>query len=160
MEAQTDRLLFISKKEGINIEKDALNELVSVSGGDLRKSITLLQSMSSLECITVPYVNEASGFIPVVELDTLIRAAKSQKREQLGSAVHGFTRQGYSVYQLIQQLSDVLLNDEQIHVLQLVPIIEKMAECEKRLIDGADEFLQLYDLMSIIMNSFFESDCH
>ena len=43
------RLQEISKSEGFSVSDDVLNELVIVSEGDMRRSITLMQSAHQLE---------------------------------------------------------------------------------------------------------------
>lgn len=100
---------------------------MAISNGDLRKSITILQSLSPLIKITIDHVNEASGYIPHTTIMLMFEAAKSQKKEKLIHNVHAFTRKGYSVYQFVQQLADVLLTQEISDPLKLAEIFEKMA---------------------------------
>lgn len=154
---QEERIKYICAKEKVDISNAAMDELLAISNGDLRKSITILQSLSPLIKITIDHVNEASGYIPHTTIMLMFEAAKSQKKEKLIHNVHAFTRKGYSVYQFVQQLADVLLTQEISDPLKLAEIFEKMAECELRLLDGADEMLQLYDLLAKIMNCFFDT---
>lgn len=65
LSAQTmkNRLMEISKAENFHINDDVLDQLISVSGGDMRRSITLMQSAHQLEPdgITVQTVVDISG---------------------------------------------------------------------------------------------------
>jgi replication factor C subunit 2/4 len=72
------RLLMIADAEGVDLKPDSIDELVSISGGDLRKSITLMQSMAcSGQPVTVDEVREMSGQIPNAEVTTLIQVANT-----------------------------------------------------------------------------------
>uniref|UniRef100_A0A915DUV6 AAA+ ATPase domain-containing protein n=1 Tax=Ditylenchus dipsaci TaxID=166011 RepID=A0A915DUV6_9BILA len=124
-EAQKERLLYIAQNESVNLEPDAVDELVSISKGDLRKSITLLQSMACASILLKKEdVRETSGYVP----------------DQLTTAVKVFNRQGYSAYQMICQLADVILANSLLQPTQKAKIFNKMGECEQRLLDGAEEF--------------------
>jgi replication factor C subunit 2/4 len=66
-------LLLIAEAEGLKLGPGALDQLLSISGGDLRKSITLLQSMAcSGREIGVKDVEEMSGQVPAEEIDSLV----------------------------------------------------------------------------------------
>lgn len=66
------------------MEEGAIEELVNVCGGDLRKSITLLQSMASVgQEVKVADVHELSGKIPDAEINSVIQAAKSLNPEKV-----------------------------------------------------------------------------
>jgi replication factor C subunit 2/4 len=68
----------IADAEGVDLKPDSIDELVSISGGDLRKSITLMQSMAcSGQPVTVDEVREMSGQIPNAEVTTLIQVANT-----------------------------------------------------------------------------------
>ena len=63
------------------MDSDSIDELVSISGGDLRKSITLLQSMAcSGKAISVEDVRETSGQIPDDEINKLIEVITSMNQ--------------------------------------------------------------------------------
>ncbi len=60
--------------------------------------------------------------------------------------------EGFSVTQFISQLHDAVVSDNQITDNQKSAICEKLAVSEARLIDGASEYLQLLDIVTLIMN--------
>jgi DNA polymerase III delta prime subunit len=46
----------------VNIDEEAVDALLAISAGDLRRSITLLQGFSGMAQVTLADVNEASGY--------------------------------------------------------------------------------------------------
>jgi DNA polymerase III delta prime subunit len=80
----------------VHIGEEAVDELISISGGDLRKSITLLQSMA---CAGLPIskgdVRETSGYVPEDQIQQLMKTAQSGDLKKLVSAVKLFNRQGF-----------------------------------------------------------------
>lgn len=89
-------MLQICENENVSIEKEAINQLVQISNGDLRKSITLLQSMAcSGFHITNKDVREMSGYVAEKEIDILIKAVKSHNFSNIIQSAKYFTKQGF-----------------------------------------------------------------
>lgn len=161
----------ICEEEGVSFQPLALDQLVDISAGDLRKSITLLQSLScSGEAISREAVREISGYVPDGQINKLMAISQSGEIKQLMDAVKQIIDQGYSAYQTINQLADRVLCHRISKMKDKTKIFDRLGvsapsieniiplkECERRLIDGADEFLQLLDLMAIIHNCFFQT---
>uniref|UniRef100_A0A3Q3J723 AAA+ ATPase domain-containing protein n=1 Tax=Monopterus albus TaxID=43700 RepID=A0A3Q3J723_MONAL len=123
---QEERLLDICDKENLKYSKESIAALVRVSEGDLRKAITFLQSAARLNVdkeITESAVIEIAG---------------------------NMVDEGYAATQILSQLHESIiewdLNDK-----QKSAITEKMAVVSKCLSDGADEYLQMLSLCSVIM---------
>uniref|UniRef100_A0A914GVV2 AAA+ ATPase domain-containing protein n=1 Tax=Globodera rostochiensis TaxID=31243 RepID=A0A914GVV2_GLORO len=156
---QKQRLLDICTAESVQSDKDAIEELVTFCCGDLRKSITLLQSLASLgRQISVDDVRELSGQIPEKEVNLLLETAESSTHpEKILATVQQIVRKGYSVTQMLSQLVDVFLEKSTLDLSHQAKIFEKMAEAEKRLMDGADEYLQLLDVALTIHKCFVEA---
>uniref|UniRef100_A0A3B3US38 Replication factor C (activator 1) 4 n=2 Tax=Poecilia TaxID=8080 RepID=A0A3B3US38_9TELE len=118
---QEERLLEICDKEKLNIAA-----LVQLSEGDLRKAITFLQSAARLNAdkeITDQAIIEIAG---------------------------NMVNEGYAATQILSQLHDCIL-EKDITDEQKSAIFEKMAVVGKCLADGADEYLQMLSLCSVIM---------
>uniref|UniRef100_A0AAR2KBF2 AAA+ ATPase domain-containing protein n=1 Tax=Pygocentrus nattereri TaxID=42514 RepID=A0AAR2KBF2_PYGNA len=123
---QQERLIEICEKESLKYSKEGIEALVKVSEGDLRKAITLLQSAARLSTekeITESVIIEIAG--------TMID-------------------EGYAGTQILNQLHDIII-EESLSDKQKSVITEKMAVVDKCLVDGADEYLQLLGLSSVIM---------
>lgn len=150
---QQERLLEICGKENLKYSKDGIDALVKVSDGDLRKAITYLQSAARLNAereITEQIIIEIAGVVPPKVIETLLQICYKGAFEKLELAVKDLIDQGFAATNVLNQLHDVIiaekLNDKQKSV-----IAEKMAEVDKCLADGADEYLQILSLGSVIM---------
>lgn len=80
----------------------------------------------------------------------LMQACKSNSFKHLQEAAAEIIAQGYPLDQVLLQLQPQLVADESISDLAKGQISIRMAEIDKCLLDGADEHLQLLDLMSYI----------
>uniref|UniRef100_A0A8D2ZTB4 AAA+ ATPase domain-containing protein n=1 Tax=Scophthalmus maximus TaxID=52904 RepID=A0A8D2ZTB4_SCOMX len=123
---QEERLLAICDKETLKYTKESIAALVRVSEGDLRKAITFLQSAARLSVekeITEHAVIEIAG---------------------------NMVDEGYAAIQILSQLHESII-EQDLSDKQKSAITEKMAVVGKCLSDGADEYLQMLSLCSVIM---------
>ncbi|KFP30609.1 Replication factor C subunit 4, partial [Colius striatus] len=151
---QQQRLLDVSGKEHVKISSEAVLYLVKVSEGDLRKAITFLQSATRLmggKEITEKTVTEIAGVIPKETTDELLSVCQSGSFEKLETMAKNLINEGYAVAQLVNQLHDAVVESEDYSDKQKSVIVEKLAEVDKCLVDGADEYLQLVSLCALVM---------
>ncbi|KAE8603711.1 hypothetical protein XENTR_v10014439 [Xenopus tropicalis] len=151
---QTQRLLSICEKENVKITNEAISCLVEVSEGDLRKAITFLQSATRLtggKEITEEIVTEIAGVVPKETLDCVLVACQSGSFEKLETVVKNLINNGHAATQLVNQLHDVILERGDLTDKQKAFITEKLAEVDKCLADGADEYLQMLGLFAVVM---------
>ncbi|XP_053315209.1 replication factor C subunit 4 [Spea bombifrons] len=151
---QTQRILGICEKENVKISNEAVNCLVEVSEGDLRKAITFLQSATRLTAgqeITHQVVIEIAGVIPKETIDEILVTCQSGSFEKLENAVKSMINNGHAANQLINQLHDSILEREDFTDKQKAIIAEKLADVDKCLADGADEYLQMLGLFAVVM---------
>ncbi|XP_058097451.1 replication factor C subunit 4 isoform X2 [Magnolia sinica] len=134
-EIMSSRILHICKEEGLNLDSEALSTLSSISQGDLRRAITYLQ------------------VIPQDVVQALFTACKSGEFELANKEVDNILAEGYPVSQMFSQLFDVIVEAEDISDEQKARICKRLAEADKCLIDGADEYLQLLDVASNTMRA-------
>jgi len=59
--------------------------------------------------------------------------------------------EGHSAGQIVLQLHDVIVPSRDLSDAQKSAICERLAVVDKRLMDGADEYLQVLDLCTVIM---------
>ncbi|XP_073215353.1 replication factor C subunit 4 isoform X4 [Lepidochelys kempii] len=151
---QQQRLLAVSEKENVKVSNEAVSCLVKVSEGDLRKAITFLQSATRLtggKEISEKVVTEIAGVVPKETIDGLLSACQSGSFEKLETVAKNLINEGYAVAQLINQLHDDIVEREDLPDQQKSVIAEKLAEVDKCLTDGADEYLQLISLCAVVM---------
>lgn len=151
-----EKLATICNSENISLENDVvLTELIKVSSGDLRKAITFLQTAYRLkgdEILTINDVREVTGYIPENWIDMFVEACQKQSYENVEDVLNSMVAEGFSGAQLLGQLHDwvlgenCLLTDEQISEL-----IEALALADYRLLEGADEFLQTFNVASVFI---------
>ncbi|XP_012714256.2 replication factor C subunit 4 [Fundulus heteroclitus] len=150
---QEERLLEICEKEKLKYTKESIAALVKVSEGDLRKAITFLQSAARLNTdkeISEQSIIQIAGVVPSKMIDHLLQLCFKGTFEKLEMAVRNMVNEGYAATQILNQLHDCIL-EKDITDKQKSAIAEKMAVVGKCLADGADEYLQMLSLCSVIM---------
>ncbi|GLD65342.1 replication factor C subunit 4 [Lates japonicus] len=150
---QEERLLMICDKENLKYTKESIAALVKVSEGDLRKAITFLQSAARLNVdreITERAVIEIAGVVPPKMIDNLLQICFKGTFEKLEVAVRNMVDEGYAATQILSQLHESII-EQDLSDKEKSAITEKMAVVSKCLSDGADEYLQMLSLCSVIM---------
>jgi replication factor C subunit 2/4 len=146
------RLQYICQEEGVDIEDDALETLVQVSGGDMRKALTSLQSAHRL-CIgkvSAQTFFDLSGDVPAEIIENLWTACQSTNFEERERFVETLARDGYAAHATLRQLLERVGGDAEVNSLMKAKIALRMAEVDKNLIDGASDKLQLLNTASYI----------
>ncbi|TKR80729.1 hypothetical protein L596_014752 [Steinernema carpocapsae] len=96
---QIERLAYICDQENVNAPKDALDQLVQLTDGDLRKSINYLQTMSRGCVLKTEVILQMANYIPDEIVGDFISACQSMSSGAVQSKVDDFMLDGYSVYQ-------------------------------------------------------------
>lgn len=68
------------------------------------------------------------------------------------NTVDDIIAEGYSSDQIMKQFFQLILEDDEINVTCQSRILEKIASCEKRIIEGGRDDLTLYDLFCSCKN--------
>ena len=125
---------------------EAVNE---ASDGDLRKTITILQSCASLNknideksVYEIASLAEPKEIIQVITLS--INGRFIEAKEKL---LDTMLQHGLSGLDTIKQIQKKILNLE-IDEKKKAKLIEKCGEVEFRLVEGSDEYLQLEALLA------------
>ncbi|CAD8122360.1 unnamed protein product [Paramecium sonneborni] len=147
---QIERLKHVAQQESVQYNMEALKQLVLVSGGDLRKSVNMLQSSSTLyeKNINKKAINEISGFIPDEQIDDLISVIQTNSLRSVQAECTRVIQQGFNIEQLILQFLEVVLQSKEIKEKHKAKIMEIAASTEKCLIEGSAEDLQIFNLMA------------
>ncbi|EJD05967.1 P-loop containing nucleoside triphosphate hydrolase protein [Fomitiporia mediterranea MF3/22] len=164
------RLQHIADAERVPVIPEVVSTLINVSGGDLRRSITYLQSASRLSSSTDPPteitsqdIQEIAGVVPDRVVNSFGRVlgvdisdgdemdvddAKKRRKgfEAVKFKVKGLIREGYSAFQLLSQLHDLIILHPTLTARQKARCAMVFAEADKALCDGADEELQVLEV--------------
>ncbi|KAL4426978.1 hypothetical protein ABPG77_009539 [Micractinium sp. CCAP 211/92] len=140
-----DRIRHICGAEGVELGDGALETLSQVSGGDMRKAITTLQSAVRLRGSPVlpDTLLDVSGTVPAAAVQGLLTAVRTGQFTAIQESVTGLIAEGYPAQEILLQLQAVLLAEEGTPDSVKGKILGQLAEADKNLVDGSDEFLQL-----------------
>lgn len=145
------KLKFIAEREGLEITDEGMNALVYVAEGDLRRAENLLQACATIDKrITEEVVYKVTSRARPEEVREMIELALRgeflRAREKLSSLLIEY---GLSGEDLIRQIHREVINmpiDEKLKIR----IIDKIGEYEFRLVEGANEHVQLSALLAQI----------
>ena len=168
LEDMIARLRLIAGAEGVVIDQVSMNRILELSEGDLRKAVTTLQAVFNITgCskdntrkIVLADVEEMSGNVPDHALDSLVASFSSNKVDVVKLSLENLLAEGYPALQILKTLSVRLIkmNEEtELSGINKAQICVKIANVNKRLIDGADEFLQLLDVCCLILRGVMDT---
>ncbi|HLD10876.1 MAG TPA: replication factor C small subunit [Candidatus Nanoarchaeia archaeon] len=139
----------IISKEGLILGDGVKSRLVEISGGDVRQTLNLLQSCASLSNeVNLDVIKEVSGIVESFDIKEVLEMAVgggflNAKKRMLDIMLEN----GLSGIDIIKQIQKTIyeLNISDDEKLKL---IEKCGEVEFRLVEGADDFIQIEALLA------------
>lgn len=139
----------IAEKEGVEITDDALDALVHVAHGDMRRAINSLQVAASLgKKITVEVIYQTTGTAHPERVTDLLETALDgdfmKARNMLDEMMIEYGLSGEDIIKQIHR-SFFELN---IPDLEKVKLIDKTGEIEFRIVEGSNERIQLESLIA------------
>ncbi|MEM4318670.1 MAG: replication factor C small subunit [Candidatus Pacearchaeota archaeon] len=141
----------IAKAEKLKIDKNAIRALYDISEGDCRRAINLLQTCASVnkiitEDVVYSIIAEAKPKDVAEMLTNALNGNFEKAREILFKIL---INQGVYGTDIIKTIQKELL-ERDMPIEKKVKLIEKIAEIEFRLVEGADELIQLESLIAFI----------
>ena len=163
------RLQYIAQAEGLRISPEVLSMLIHTSDGDMRRSITYLQSLARLvsargndaSLMSSTTVGELAGIVPMPVITSLAQTmavpsydtndeatptAQGSAFDAVYDAVHHIVREGYSSLQVVLQLHDYIISHPMLSARQKTKCALHLGAADKALLDGGEESLQLLTL--------------
>jgi len=139
----------IAKKEGLTLEKDAVDALIYISEGDMRKAINLLQSAAiENKRITEKLIYSISSFARPKEIKEMLNKALNGEftnaREILNNLFYEY---GMSGEDIIMQIYREVLNLK-IEEVKKAKLLDIIGEFNFRIVEGANERIQLEALLA------------
>lgn len=148
-----NKLKYIANKENFHCSDNIINKIVSISRGDLRKAINLLQKCYNTygDNINEQLLDEISGIIPTYKFNKLINYIYDKDMINVDKTIHALYLEGYSMVNQIIIFHDTILTSN-LDSNQKALILYKLAEIDQNLIKGCDEYIQFMNLVYYIMN--------
>ena len=143
---------YVAKKEGVEVDEKAEEAICYVSGGDMRKAINALQGAAiHSKKITEDVVYKISSRARPKEIREMVDAAYAGRfldaRKML---LNLSTQYGLSGSDIILQIYREIVNLE-IPEKKKVMLVDKVGEYDFRLVEGANEHIQIEALLAQIM---------
>jgi replication factor C small subunit len=156
-EEQDNYLMNIAKRESVKILKDGLDAIFEVSSGDLRKAINALQAAASLgKPVTSEIVYSVIGKASPSDVrDMLLTAMKGdflKAREKLREMI---LKYGVAGIDIIRQIHVEIFRLE-IPEAWKIKLAEIVGEIDFRLVEGANEEIQLSALLARLVEAGYE----
>ncbi|MBE5728490.1 replication factor C small subunit [Candidatus Parvarchaeota archaeon] len=142
----------IAEKESLEIDDEAKKALFFVSKGDLRALTNLMQSLSTVSKeIEAEVVYKSSGTVNVEQLKKAVELALSGRYLESKVIISSFIDQGVGPKELISEIFE-LITSSNVKVDEKMKgyIVEKLAESEYRIVEGATPFIQLQSFFAFL----------
>jgi replication factor C subunit 2/4 len=163
-ESMKARLTEIAHAEGCNDTVTAVvDDILQYAGGDMRRAVTTLQSVHSTGLAgsgdTVDAIAELAGLPPAGVVNELWASMNQPKFAIMQAAVDDACAAGFSAQLLVAALLDkILAPDCGLNELSLAEIAIRIAEAEKNMTEGADEYLQFMTVATLVLTCFQKSE--
>jgi replication factor C subunit 2/4 len=159
------KLAYIAKEEKINILHEELKLLADISEGDMRKAIMNLQNIkyltynNSSKIISKEDIFELTNSMPKQELLKIQQVCLTKNKNK--SNIKTFTdiaqnivKSGYPIHDVIKHILKFIINNNLLTDNMKSIISLHFATMESRLLDGADEYIQILHALLCIHNTY------
>jgi len=144
-------LKIVAKKEGVKIDDAALDAIVHVGEGDMRKSINSLQVAATIgKDVTIDVVYQATGNARPDEVVDMVNTALagdfSGARAKLDEMMITYGLSGEDIIkQIHRSFYDLDIPDR-----EKIRLIDRTGEIEFRIVEGSNERIQLEALLAYL----------
>ncbi|MFH0832705.1 MAG: replication factor C small subunit [Candidatus Aenigmatarchaeota archaeon] len=141
----------IAKKEGVVVDQSALDAIVYLAEGDMRKAINILQTASILKkkIDEETIYSVTSKADPLAVKKMLMLAVEGRFKEARTQLLVLLLERGIAGEDIIKEIHNQILNFE-ISDEKKIQLIEKVGEYEFRLTEGSNPRIQLEALLAQI----------
>lgn len=141
----------ICKKENLEIDEKALEMLINISKGDVRRLTNTLQAASSVEKnITEKLIEEVNDFVNPKEVKDMVEfAIKGDFFKARSEMIKLRTIRGLSSLEILKEIYKQII-DMEIESKTKVKIVDRIATVEFRLVEGSDDEIQLESLLAML----------
>jgi replication factor C subunit 2/4 len=149
-EFQRTRIAQICLAENVQLAPGAMERLITLSKGDLRFAVTMLQTaVSFYGQVDERALVEVACAVPDNEIVKLMKTAQTAKATtDIVTSVRAFLREGYCGQQVLERLLDLMMQSADVSDVNKARCATLFSQVDERLTQGCDEELQLLYLFS------------
>jgi replication factor C small subunit len=156
-EEQDKYLKHIAENENVKLQKDGLDAIFEVCGGDLRKAINTLQAAASLDKpVDAKVVYSIAGRASPADVQKMIEVAMDgnfiEARKQLRDMIQKY---GIAGSDIIRQIHTEIFKAS-IPEPWKIKLADIVGEIDYRLVEGADQEVQLSALLARLVEAGYE----
>ena len=149
------RLKFIAENEGVRVTEDGLEAIWEESQGDMRKAINALQAAAALGTVVdADTVYRALGKVTPSEVREMVQLALEGEflaaREKLRSLLYSYGLSGVDVVKLVYREVTSARGGLDLDERTRLELVELLGEVNYRIVEGADDEIQLNALLAKI----------
>jgi replication factor C subunit 2/4 len=155
-----EKLKWISENENIKINNETLKCLCEISNGDLRKGILMLQNTKYIKknnlkkCeITTNDIYDVCKYISKEIVDKYMTDIKLNSNIlNVIEIAKEIINKGYIFNSVINKIIDYIIMNDDIEDKSKATILFEISDIEKNINDGANEYIQLLKLLTMVSN--------
>lgn len=155
-----EKLKWISENENIKINNETLKCLCEISNGDLRKGILMLQNTKYIkknnlkECeITTDDIYDVCKYISKEIVGKYMTDIKLNSNIlNVIEIAKEIINKGYIFNSVINKIIDYIIMNDDIEDKSKATILFEISDIEKNINDGANEYIQLLKLLTMVSN--------
>ena len=146
------RILEIAKSENVKLTLEGLETLITISKGDMRKAINILQASATIsDNVSSKAIYETTGHPDPKEIDKLITLAKDDFNSSREMLIDLLYVKGVMGENIIRGISNYLPKLDLLESKK-IELLETLSEIDFRLNEGATPDLQLTMVLAKISN--------
>jgi len=147
------RLRYIAESEGVKVTEDGLEAIWEESMGDMRKAINALQAAAAIgEVVDADTVYKALGKVTPTEIRDMIKLALGGNflaaREKLRALLYSYGLSGVDVIKLVYREVTSARSGLDLDERTRLELVELLGELNYRIVEGADDEIQLNALLA------------
>jgi DNA polymerase III delta prime subunit len=142
----------ILNKETINLENETtlIEKLVEINEGDLRKILTQLEILKTFYGETTINLLNILDTARIIPNETINSLMKSDSIDTIIEKLNKIFLDGHCGKQLLLQIFDYVLSNNYNQKVKK-EVLDTLALCEYRINHGADELIQITNLLSFLV---------
>jgi len=148
LEQIIDLLEDVAEQEDLEYTRDQLGTIATQAEGDARKAIHTLQSASSDGKVVDKFLEAVVSLVDEDTVAEMVEAAINGDQDTAMSLIDQMLKNGIDVQALCDVIMDVVLEYDDIPADSQSLLVDKVADCEWRILHGSNAGLQLRALVT------------